>query len=194
MPRELREEQVLQAATEEFGRAGYSAASLAEIGRQAGVSKAMVLSYFRSKDDLFAVCVQRVGSRLAEHVAPVLLVPAPTGVLAEATIVAMLTALADRPSDWNLLVDPSVPRQGVARDAAREARALIGGQAAQGVGLLEDLDLVNDPDDVEVLTAIWMHTVSAVLGWWSEHPDRSVEEMSSRFHRLLGVLQPRPAS
>jgi AcrR family transcriptional regulator len=131
MPRELREEQVLQAATEEFGRAGYSAASLAEIGRQAGVSKAMVLSYFRSKDDLFAVCVQRVGSRLAEHVAPVLLVPAPTGVLAEATIVAMLTALADRPSDWNLLVDPSVPRQGVARDAAREARALIGGAPAR---------------------------------------------------------------
>lgn len=189
MPREQREARVVEAATEEFGRLGYGAASLAGIAGRAGVSKALVLSYFGSKDDLFAVCVERVGQRLGDHIEPVISRAAPPSELARSAIDAFFAALAERPSDWNLLIDRSVPREGAARASAKRARGLIGRQASQGVGLLNNLDLLSDPDDLEILTAVWMNTVAAVLGWWTDHPDRSIEEMSTRFERLFAVVQ-----
>ncbi|HVK24675.1 MAG TPA: helix-turn-helix domain-containing protein, partial [Actinokineospora sp.] len=57
MPREQREREVLALAAAEYGRAGFAAASLARIAERSGISKAMVLSYYRSKEELFAACV-----------------------------------------------------------------------------------------------------------------------------------------
>ncbi len=188
MPREQREREVVAVAAAEFGRAGFAAASLARIAEQAGISKAMVLSYFRSKEELFAVCVEQAGRNLAEHIEPAIARSDTPAVMAQATLAGIFTALRDRPHDWSLLTDRSVP-EGPARDAARAARNRIGEQAGRGVGLAAGLSAtLEGPDDVEVLTRIWMHAVGATVGWWIEHPERSVEEMTARTGRVIGAV------
>ncbi len=194
MPREQREREVLAVAAAEFGRAGFAAASLARIAEQSGISKAMVLSYFHSKEELFAACVSAAGRNLAAHIEPGLAHADAAATMAQTTLSAIFTALRDRPHDWSLLVDRSVP-EGPAREAARGARNLIAEQASRGVGLASGLGVeLSEPEDVELLTRVWMHTVAAVVGWWIEHPERSVEEMTARSGRVIAAVLGVPAS
>jgi TetR/AcrR family fatty acid metabolism transcriptional regulator len=51
--RSLREQQILQAATEVFGRSSFDDASVSEIARRAGVAEGTIYQYFRNKQDLF---------------------------------------------------------------------------------------------------------------------------------------------
>jgi len=51
--RGLREQQILQAATEVFGRSNFENGSVSEIARRAGVAEGTIYQYFRNKQDLF---------------------------------------------------------------------------------------------------------------------------------------------
>ncbi|WP_236242792.1 TetR/AcrR family transcriptional regulator [Streptomyces sp. CC228A] len=64
LPREVREQQMLDAAVRVFGRRGYQAASMDEIAEAAGVSKPLVYLYLTSKDALFSACIRREASAL----------------------------------------------------------------------------------------------------------------------------------
>ncbi|AVV41122.1 TetR/AcrR family transcriptional regulator [Streptomyces sp. ID05-04B] len=68
MPRAVREQQMLDAAVETFGRRGYMAASMDEIAELAGVSKPLVYLYLNSKEDLFTACIRREANSLVEAV------------------------------------------------------------------------------------------------------------------------------
>ncbi|MFI7298931.1 TetR/AcrR family transcriptional regulator [Streptomyces sp. NPDC050121] len=68
MPRAVREQQMLDAAVETFGRRGYMAASMDEIAELAGVSKPLVYLYLNSKEDLFSACIRREAKALVEAV------------------------------------------------------------------------------------------------------------------------------
>jgi AcrR family transcriptional regulator len=68
MPRAVREQQMLDAAVEIFGRRGYMAASMDEIAELAGVSKPLVYLYLNSKEDLFTACIRREAKALVEAV------------------------------------------------------------------------------------------------------------------------------
>ncbi|MGX1271645.1 TetR/AcrR family transcriptional regulator [Streptomyces phaeoluteigriseus] len=64
MPRAVREQQMLDAAVQTFGRRGYMAASMDEIAELAGVSKPLVYLYLNSKEDLFTACIRREAEAL----------------------------------------------------------------------------------------------------------------------------------
>jgi TetR/AcrR family transcriptional regulator, fatty acid metabolism regulator protein len=51
--RSAREQQILQAAIEVFGRSSFDDASVSEIARKAGVAEGTIYQYFRNKQDLF---------------------------------------------------------------------------------------------------------------------------------------------
>lgn len=55
-PEELRD-RVIEAASEEFERAGYSGATTAAIARRADVTEAQIFRYFTSKADLFRTAI-----------------------------------------------------------------------------------------------------------------------------------------
>ncbi|MBU2697361.1 MULTISPECIES: TetR/AcrR family transcriptional regulator [Pimelobacter] len=193
VPRAQREELILDAATAEFGRYGHAGASLSAIAAGAGVSKQLVLGYFGSKDALFAACADRAGASIADRIDAVLAAGGPPLTLAEGTLAAIFTALAPRPHDWNVLNDRTTPAGSAAHRAARTARVRIAEQARSGVGTLAALDAVADADDLEILTDIWMGSVSALVGWWLRHPDRSAAEMTERGRRALLALSRTPA-
>ncbi|MFF4790889.1 TetR/AcrR family transcriptional regulator [Streptomyces sp. NPDC001276] len=68
MPRAVREQQMLDAAVQIFGRRGYTAASMDEIAELAGVSKPLVYLYLNSKEDLFTACIRREAVAVTEAV------------------------------------------------------------------------------------------------------------------------------
>lgn len=49
----VRRQQILQAATEVFGRSNFDDASISEIARKAGVAEGTIYQYFKNKQDLF---------------------------------------------------------------------------------------------------------------------------------------------
>jgi TetR/AcrR family transcriptional regulator, fatty acid metabolism regulator protein len=49
----VRKQQILQAATEVFGRSSFDDASVSDIARKAGVAEGTIYQYFKNKQDLF---------------------------------------------------------------------------------------------------------------------------------------------
>ncbi len=68
VPRQHRQQQILAAATEEFGTRGYAAASLASIADRVGVTKTLLHQYFGTKEDLYLACLTPVGDRLLDTI------------------------------------------------------------------------------------------------------------------------------
>jgi AcrR family transcriptional regulator len=58
--RELRENEILEAAFEEFAARGYTATRLEDVARRAGVAKGLPHFYFSSKEELFKAVLRRL--------------------------------------------------------------------------------------------------------------------------------------
>src|ERR1700750_104069 len=67
VPRAEREQQMLDSAEQVFGQRGYQPTSMNDIAAGAGISKAMLYSYFESKEALYVACVERYRARLFER-------------------------------------------------------------------------------------------------------------------------------
>lgn len=188
VPRAQREQQILDAATGEFGRNGFAGAALSAVAAATSVSKQLVISYFGSKDGLFIACVDRAGTNLIDRIENVLSAGESPIHMAEATLVAIFDALEPRPNDWNVIMDRTTPSGGAADEAARRIRTVIAGQAARGIETLADRRQLTDPDDMSALTDVWMNAVTALVNWWLRHPDQSATEMIRRSRRVLGAV------
>ncbi len=66
MPRAQRREQILNAATRAFARAGFSATGLDEIAAEAGISHVILYRHFDSKAALYRAVLDRACQRLAQ--------------------------------------------------------------------------------------------------------------------------------
>ncbi|MGB8944339.1 MAG: helix-turn-helix domain-containing protein, partial [Streptomyces sp.] len=64
VPRQEREQQIIDVAVTVFAKRGYHAASVDEIAELAGISKPMVYLYLDSKEGLFLACLRREADRL----------------------------------------------------------------------------------------------------------------------------------
>lgn len=65
MPRLERRQQILDAATRAFARAGFTATSLGEIAAEAGITQAILYRHFDSKAALYRAVLDRACQRLA---------------------------------------------------------------------------------------------------------------------------------
>lgn len=65
MRRDERREQILDAATRAFARAGYAATSLDDVAGEAGVTRVMLYRHFESKADMYRAALDRACTRLA---------------------------------------------------------------------------------------------------------------------------------
>ncbi|MBJ7459339.1 MAG: TetR/AcrR family transcriptional regulator [Thermoleophilaceae bacterium] len=62
LPRPVREQQMLDAASDLFGEQGYHAVSMDQIAHVVGISKPMLYAYFDSKEGLCTACLKRAGA------------------------------------------------------------------------------------------------------------------------------------
>jgi AcrR family transcriptional regulator len=95
LPRRVRREQILVAATEAFARTGFAATSLDDIASEARVSRVILYRHFESKADLYRAVLDRARARLAA---------AAQGPEFSATSIdGLLAAAADDPAAFRLL-------------------------------------------------------------------------------------------
>lgn len=183
----------MTAAAAEFGESTFVASSMNGIAARAGVSKALVLAYFGSKEDLYVACVERAGERLATAIGGALTGSPARAEVADSVLTAIFTTLENRRSDWPVLYDRTVPI-GRARDAARRQRTVLREQSAAAVTKALGAVGLNDDDDLSAATLVWENMVSALVQWWWHHPERPAEEMAARARRVLTALSDRPVA
>ncbi|MFJ3306612.1 TetR/AcrR family transcriptional regulator [Streptomyces sp. NPDC086549] len=189
VPRALREQQIIIAALEEFGRHGYSTASMAEIARRVGVTKPMLYTYFGSKDGLYTACVDHIGPRLLTAFGQAMASNPPRDQLPHAVLTALFQTLEKQRHAWFVLYDRTAPPGSAPWDAARRHREAIDALAAAGTTALLRSQGNHDPLDADALKHLWTGTVSALVGWWISHPEVSAHDMSARCARLLSVVR-----
>ncbi|NEA45518.1 TetR/AcrR family transcriptional regulator [Streptomyces sp. SID10815] len=103
MPRAVREQQMLDAAVQIFGRRGYMAASMDEIAELAGVSKPLVYLYLNSKEDLFSACIRREAAALTQAVRAGVRPGLPADRQLWEGLTAFFTHTARHPDGWAVL-------------------------------------------------------------------------------------------
>jgi AcrR family transcriptional regulator len=188
VPRAAREQQVLAAATAEFGRHGRGFVPVADIAARVGVTKALVHQYFGSKQDLCLACLDPIGDRLLAAIRAAMAEgatgapPTPLRVLH-----GLFTALDEQREAWFVLYDASLPP---GTDAARRAayyRDAIDDLAAIGTADLLHAAGSGDPLDADALKHAWRGLCTALVRWWINHPDQSPEAMTRRCARLFAA-------
>ncbi|MEU4482487.1 TetR/AcrR family transcriptional regulator [Micromonospora sp. NPDC023966] len=190
VPRAVREQQILAAATEEFGRHGYEATSLAAVATRVGVTKALLHQYFGSKENLYLACLTPVGDQLLDAIRAAMgqgEITAPRTPLL--VLHALFTALEGRREAWFVLYDPSLPADTEPARRAAHYRTAIDRLAATGsAGVLRAAGSA-DPLDADALKYAWRGMVTALVRWWINHPDQSPDAMAERCARLFAATR-----
>ncbi|MFE5813317.1 TetR/AcrR family transcriptional regulator [Streptomyces sp. NPDC056479] len=188
VPRAARERQVLAAATEEFGRQGYEATTIAAIAARVGVTKPLLHQYFGSKQDLYLACLDPVGDRLLNAVRAAMAEPdtgaAPTHLR---VLGALFTALDGQREAWFVLYDATLPPDSDAAQRAAYYRGAIDDLAAIGSADLLHTAGSTDPLDADALKYAWRGLCTALVRWWINHPDQSPEAMTRRCARIFAA-------
>src|SRR4051812_41093673 len=68
VPRQVREQQLLDIAEEQFAINGYGGASIEVIARLAGVSRPIVYDHFGDKEGVYIACLRRARGELEEMI------------------------------------------------------------------------------------------------------------------------------
>ncbi|MER5811282.1 TetR/AcrR family transcriptional regulator [Streptomyces sp. NPDC002033] len=187
VPREHRRQQILAAATREFGTRGYAAASLPAMAARVGVTKTLLHQYFGTKEDLYIACLVPVGDRLLETIRTAM---GPDGTTAQTplrVLHALFTALEGQREAWFVLYDSSLPPGGEAVRRASEYWSAIDRLAAGGTAELLRAAGSADPLDADALTYVWQDLVATLVRWWVKHPDQTPAAMTERCARLFAA-------
>jgi AcrR family transcriptional regulator len=169
-PDEPGNEKILDAGREIFGRQGFEATSIAEIGARAGIAKSVLYHYFGSKTGLYRAIVQHDGQALTAAVAAAVPPPGAQGPRLRPGVDAFLRFLSEHPDTWKLMTrDPP----------ADPALRLLHEQIEQAVrstlsGLLAQPEKLKDKPDLVDLVSVAVRTYAV---WWQDHPEIPREEV-----------------
>jgi AcrR family transcriptional regulator len=169
LPRAQRREQVLAAATEAFARAGFAATSLADVAREAGVTRMIVYTHFESKTALYQAALDRMRDKLRQATG------APD--YSPFSLAAMLRVAAAEPAGFRLLFHHAA-REPEFRDEIDRIRASRTAIAADRLG-----PRVTDPAWARWLaTLVPTFTIEAAIAWLDagqpDDPDRAAARIA----------------
>jgi AcrR family transcriptional regulator len=173
MQNEERRALLLERATELFAEHGYDALSMAQIAREANISKALLYHYFPSKSELFAAALVAGAQELREatQVDPTL----PPAEQLSATLDAFLGWVQERPRAYAKLLESAGAQE--VRATMAQVRAETARQILSGLG----------PDGRRPATRAavfgWLAFLDAAVLDWIEHGDMTRQELHAM---LLG--------
>ncbi|WP_432753852.1 TetR/AcrR family transcriptional regulator [Streptomyces sp. JL2001] len=187
VPRERRRQQMLEAATDEFGSRGYAAASLPAIAARVGVTKTLLHQYCGTKEDLYVACLEPVGERLLEAIRTAMGPGGTTPHTPLRVLHGIFTALEGRREAWFVLYDTTLPPGGEAARRAAVYWSVIDDLAAGGTAELLRAAGSRDPLDADALRYVWQDLVATLVRWWLKHPEQTPEAMTQRCARLFAA-------
>ena len=124
LPRAVREQQMLDAAVQEFSVNGYHETSMDAIAARAEISKPMLYLYYGSKEELFGAVLDRELGRFIEAVGADIDFTLPPRDLLRSTIKAYLTYIDANRASWIVLYTQATSSQAFAH-TVREGRERI---------------------------------------------------------------------
>jgi AcrR family transcriptional regulator len=180
LPAGERREAILQAALEVFAERGYQAASIDQIARAAGVSKALIYEHFASKQALWASLLETQVAEIFRRLAAGAATAEPGEVRLRAGVDAFLAFVEERRGAWRMLfreaTDPEVTafldrvRSQVAGVVAALIAAEPGARTDEASGRLA----------IEMLAEQLTGAVQALANWWADHQDVPREVLVDR--------------
>ena len=167
-----RREVILDAAIDAFADTGYHQTSLEEVGRRAGVSKALIYEHFSSKSELYEELLETYVHELLDRVRGAVL-PVEEG--PEARLMAGLEGFLDfvdeRRDAWRLLI-----RNRASEDVADLFERLFDEVAAViGALLAEEMPAEALPEGVEFDLMVQaaarqlLGSITFMADWWDTH-------------------------
>jgi AcrR family transcriptional regulator len=172
LPATARRELVVEAALEEFARAGYDAASMGRVARAAGVTRTVLYDHFPSKRALFGALLQENHATLLSHLRATITAEKPMRERMQATFDAYLAFAESEPLAWKLLFPdhPTVDAE-VAADQRRyqsESNRLFAALLAPDAKRagIEPASAAG-----QAIFAMHQAALHAAVKWWRAHPN-----------------------
>ena len=176
LPREEREERMLDAGERIFGAHGFRAASMDEIAEASGITKALLYQYFGSKEGLYEACVERARARLFDRLEREAEAAPHAGERLRAVVTAYFDYLDEQRGSWWLLYGDA------SMDAVNEMRTRNADVIARLIA--RDIEAAGgklQEGDLELLGHLIVGSGEQVARWWLEHPELSKKRAVERF-------------
>lgn len=183
MRRPERREQILQAATRAFARAGYSATSLDDIAGEAEITRVILYRHFESKNDMYRAVLDRACARLEASVG--------ADNFDDNSIPALIRAAAEDPDGFRLMFRHAV-REPEFRDLTDAFTA-----ASTDVAYRHLAEMI--PDErwakwaAQVIPTVTTEAVIAWLDAGQPDPGAAADRIGEAVHGVIQAAQPRAA-
>jgi AcrR family transcriptional regulator len=175
-----RRAQLLEVGTELFSKNSFEELSMAEIAREAGISKALLYHYFPSKEEFFKAALAEAAVELAQRTAPDESLPPLDQV--RASTEAFTAWIGERGPAYMKLLQ-SVGAVPELRETMVAIRDFTSARIVDG--------LVPEPERTPAKRAAvraWLWFMDGVLLDWIEHRDREADAVSAQLVDSLVVL------
>ena len=175
---------LLDASVTVFARRGYEAARIDEIAAEADVSKALIYEHFPGKRELYAEIVRDGTEEALSRVSAAVSPGSVGGELLEATLVAFLDFVAERPDLWRV-INQQVPdativalEESLHRKAVDLIATLVGGDP-----FVRELSL--ERNEIEQVAEMINGATLSIVDWWLRHPEVDREEIARNLVSFL---------
>ena len=192
MPRERREQQILDVAGAIFARAGYHSASMDEIADAAGVSKPMLYAYFSSKEGLYLAYIRRAGGQLLQRLVSARAPHDSASALLRARITEFLSFVEEHGDGWKVLFGevgstrPFAENVAAVREQIADAiRRMIEAGAGSWPGY--------PPPASDAIAHALVGAGESLANWWLDHPGVPRDEVTGWYYAVVQAVLAGPS-
>jgi AcrR family transcriptional regulator len=185
MPRERREQLILDVAGQVFARAGYESAPMDEIADRAGVSKPMLYTYFGSKEGLYLAYIERAGGELLERLVGAQSPDGSPASMLRARITEFLSFVEGHADGWRVLFRELGSTRPFA-DRLAELRERIAGAIRRMVQDGVESCSSYPPGAADAIAHALVGAGESLANWWLDHPETPRDQVASWY---FGVVQ-----
>jgi AcrR family transcriptional regulator len=182
VPRERREQLILDVAGGVFARRGYHPASMDEIAELADVSKPMLYAYFGSKEGLYLAYIERAGSELLDRLESAAPADGDPAAGLRARITEFLAFVDEHADGWRVLFGEVASTQPFAERVA-EVRDRVVHVIRR---MIDDANLRMAPPAPDAIAHALVGAGESLANWWLDHPEVGRDEVAAWY---LGVVQ-----
>ncbi|MDQ6839433.1 MAG: TetR/AcrR family transcriptional regulator [Actinomycetota bacterium] len=169
VPRLVRERQLLALAEVLFAERGFSAASMDELARRAGISKPVIYALVGSKDNVFRACMDRVAEGMAARVVEAVRTEIDPRRRLLAGAQAWFDFIADHRALWTaLLAGGDTPLGAEAAEIRRRQARVIAGLLADDA---DDTDVEASSVLIDAIAHLIVGAFESIGRWSAEHPE-----------------------
>lgn len=195
VPRNVRERQVLMLAGELFAERGFTAASMDELARRAGVSKPVIYDLVGSKDTVFRTCMDRVAEDLASRVVAAVRVEVDPRRQLVAGAEAWFVFIAEHRPLWTaLLAGGDTPLGAEAAEIRRRQSCVIAGLLSEDAAAA---GVEPPPILIDAVAHLVMGAFESIGRWSADHPELVPSQLGELcaavlFPGLIGLITDEP--